>query len=82
MVLVHEYRIAMPVSVEEYRIAQVHNFLPKLSTHVFAQLYMIAKHSNQNTAKSEGILVLKNEPHSDPVHGQGQYTEKRILLGR
>lgn len=66
MVLVHEFRIAMPMSVEEYRVAQ---------------LYMIAKHSNQNTAKSEGILVLKNEPYVDPVHGQGQYTEKRILLG-
>lgn len=67
MVLVHEYRIPMPLSVAEYKTAQ---------------LYMIARHSNSSTSKSEGVRVLKNEPHTDPVHGAGQYTEKHIMLGR
>eukprot|EP00048_Salpingoeca_helianthica_P011288 m.161903 g.161903 ORF g.161903 m.161903 type:complete len:282 (-) comp15201_c3_seq8:3277-4122(-) len=66
MVLVHEYRIPMPLSVAEYKTAQ---------------LYMIARHSNGSTSKSEGVRVLKNEPYTDPVHGEGQYTEKHIMLG-
>uniref|UniRef100_A0A8C5U9M8 Phosphatidylinositol transfer protein N-terminal domain-containing protein n=1 Tax=Malurus cyaneus samueli TaxID=2593467 RepID=A0A8C5U9M8_9PASS len=30
--------------------------------------------------KGEGVEVVKNEPHEDPVHGPGQFTEKRVHL--
>lgn len=55
----------MPLTVEEYKIGQ---------------LYMIAKHSLEESAKGEGVEVVENRPHEDSVHGAGQYTEKRIYL--
>jgi len=63
--LVKEYRICMPLSVEEYKIGQ---------------LYMIAKHSLEQSQKGEGVEVIENKPHKDETHGSGQYTEKRIYL--
>jgi len=63
--LVKEYRICMPLSVEEYKIGQ---------------LYMIAKHSLEQSQKGEGVEVVENRPHEDPEHGSGQFTEKRIHL--
>lgn len=55
----------MPITVEEYKIGQ---------------LYMIAKHSHEQSQKGEGVEVVENRPHEDPVHGTGQYTEKRIHI--
>ncbi|GLH00383.1 Cytoplasmic phosphatidylinositol transfer protein 1 [Gryllus bimaculatus] len=65
MVLLKEYRICMPLSVEEYKIGQ---------------LYMIARHSNEQTDSGEGVEVVENVECEDPEHGKGQYTEKRIHL--
>jgi len=62
---VKEYRICMPITVDEYKIGQ---------------LYMIAKHSAEQSQKGEGVEVVENRPHSDPVHGDGQFTEKRIYI--
>jgi len=55
----------MPITVEEYKIGQ---------------LYMIAKHSMEQSQKGEGVEVVENRPHEDPVHGSGQFTEKRIYI--
>ncbi|XP_064414959.1 cytoplasmic phosphatidylinositol transfer protein 1-like [Latimeria chalumnae] len=63
--LVKEYRICMPLTVEEYRVGQ---------------LYTISKHSHEESEKGEGVEVVQNEPHKDPVHGEGQLTEKRVHL--
>ncbi|RUS90594.1 hypothetical protein EGW08_001682 [Elysia chlorotica] len=63
--LLKEYRICMPISVDEYRIGQ---------------LYMIAKHSSEQSESGQGVEVVKNEECSDPVHGSGRYTEKRVHL--
>ncbi|XP_069038558.1 cytoplasmic phosphatidylinositol transfer protein 1b [Lepisosteus oculatus] len=63
--LMKEYRICMPLTVEEYRVGQ---------------LYMISKHSSEQSGGGEGVEVVQNEPHSDAAHGLGQYTEKRIYL--
>eukprot|EP00058_Branchiostoma_floridae_P009867 XP_002595355.1 hypothetical protein BRAFLDRAFT_57486 [Branchiostoma floridae] len=63
--LMKEYRICMPLTVEEYRIGQ---------------LYMIAKHSQEQSMKGEGVEVVRNEPCEDEEHGRGRYTEKRIHL--
>ncbi|XP_061534601.1 cytoplasmic phosphatidylinositol transfer protein 1-like [Phycodurus eques] len=63
--LLKEYRICMPLTVEEYRIGQ---------------LYMISKHSHEQSDRGEGVEVVQNEPYEDPMHGQGQFTEKRVYL--
>ncbi|MEE6483125.1 hypothetical protein FKM82_013442 [Ascaphus truei] len=44
------------------------------------QLYMISKHSHEQSSDGEGVEVSINEPYEDPVHGKGQYTEKRLYL--
>ncbi|KAL8175037.1 UNVERIFIED_CONTAM: hypothetical protein K2H54_010220 [Gekko kuhli] len=58
-------RAEFPISLEGYRVGQ---------------LYTISKHSHQESDKGEGVEVVKNEPHEDPVHGPGQFTEKRVHL--
>lgn len=63
--LIKEYRICMPMSVEEYQLGQ---------------LYMIAKHSHEQSENGEGVEVIRNEVCTDPVHGIGRYTEKRVHL--
>ncbi|KAK2910143.1 cytoplasmic phosphatidylinositol transfer protein 1b [Channa argus] len=63
--LMKEYRICMPLTVDEYRIGQ---------------LYMISKHSCEQSDGGEGVEVVKNEPQIHPKHGPGQLTEKRIYL--
>ncbi|XP_035861845.1 cytoplasmic phosphatidylinositol transfer protein 1b isoform X2 [Sander lucioperca] len=63
--LIKEYRICMPLTVEEYRIGQ---------------LYMISKHSCEQSGGGEGVEVIKNESDTHPQHGPGQLTEKRIYL--
>ncbi|KAH8394894.1 hypothetical protein KR222_008858 [Zaprionus bogoriensis] len=65
MVLTKEYRVCMPLTVDEYKIGQ---------------LYMIARHSLEQSEEGEGVEVVENAPCEDAVHGQGQYTEKRIHL--
>jgi len=63
--LIKEYRIIMPMSTEEYRVAQ---------------LYMVAKFSREKSSEGEGIQVLKNEPYQDG-NSSGQFTHKKIYLG-
>ncbi|CAL8247319.1 unnamed protein product [Lota lota] len=63
--LLKEYRICMPLTVDEYRIGQ---------------LYMISKHSCEQSDGGEGVEVVQNEPELHPLHGLGQVTEKRIYL--
>jgi len=55
----------MPITLEEYKIGQ---------------LYMIAKHSAEESQKGEGVEVVENRPHLDEEHGEGQFTEKRIYI--
>lgn len=63
--LLKEYRICMPLTVDEYKIGQ---------------LYMISKHSHEQSDRGEGVEVVQNEPFEDPHHGNGQFTEKRVYL--
>ncbi|XP_058820597.1 cytoplasmic phosphatidylinositol transfer protein 1 [Topomyia yanbarensis] len=65
--LTKEYRICMPLTVEEYKIGQ---------------LYMIARHSLEQSDTGNGVEVIENKECLDPVHGKGQFTEKRIHLSR
>lgn len=43
---------------------------------------MIAKHCHEQSEAGEGVEVVHNVPHEDPVQGRGQYTEKRIYLNK
>ncbi|XKL60100.1 hypothetical protein PGB90_001116 [Kerria lacca] len=65
MVLIKEYRICMPLTVEEYKIGQ---------------LYMIARHSLEQSENGEGVETIINIPCEDEKYGEGQFTEKRIHL--
>nr|CDS34890.2 calpain (C02 family) [Hymenolepis microstoma] len=57
----------MPMTVEEYRIAQ---------------LYMIQKKSREeSTGDESGVEILKNEPYTDGPGGTGQYTFKIYHVG-
>jgi len=62
--LTKEYRIPLPLTVEEYQVAQ---------------LYMVSRISKQHTGNGEGIEILENKPFNDE-NGQGQYTHKIIHL--
>ena len=65
--MIKEYRIPLPMSVEEYRIAQ---------------LYMVAKFCREKSKPGEGVEIIKNEPFEDTEKGlKGQYTLKIIHLG-
>ncbi|RMZ94908.1 phosphatidylinositol transfer alpha isoform isoform X2 [Brachionus plicatilis] len=68
--LIKEYRVILPMTVEEYQVAQ---------------LWSVAKSSKENTGGGEGIVVLKNEPFNNKTdlfenYISGQYTEKIYKL--
>lgn len=57
-----EYRIPMPLGVDEYKTAQ---------------LYMIAKKSRlESEGEGNGVEIIKNEPYTEGPGGSGQYTDK------
>jgi len=58
--LIKEYRIVLPFTLDEYKRAQ---------------LYMVARVSKENTTNHEGIEIIKNEPYEDE-NGKGQFTHK------
>lgn len=62
-----EYRILLPLTVKEYRIAQ---------------LYMIQKKSRQESSSDgSGVEIIKNEPYTEGPGGSGQYTFKIYHIG-
>lgn len=78
--LVKEYRIILPLTVEEYQVAQ---------------LYTVAEASKQETGGGDGVEILVNEPFSttahspsppllngDPRYTSGQYTYKCYHLSQ
>ncbi|KAK2708512.1 protein retinal degeneration B-like isoform X2 [Artemia franciscana] len=65
--LTKEYRIPLPLTVDEYRIAQ---------------LYMIAKKSREEShGEGSGVEIIVNEPYGDGPGGNGQYTHKIYHVG-
>jgi len=74
----------MPITVEEVftnnnddtKDGDINNVVQ----YKIGQLYMIAKHSHEESQKGEGVEVVENRPHEDPEHGSGQFTEKRIYI--
>lgn len=65
--LIKEYRIPLPLTVEEYKIAQ---------------LYMIAKKSREESqGEGSGVEIIVNEPYNEGPGGKGQYTRKIFHVG-
>ncbi|KAL8151045.1 hypothetical protein V2J09_020853 [Rumex salicifolius] len=61
MVLIKEFRIVMPMSLEEYEIAQA---------------YTVIKLQQETATSTEGVDVLENQAFEDNVYGKGHYTSK------
>ncbi|KAF3942999.1 hypothetical protein CMV_030405 [Castanea mollissima] len=60
-----EFRIVMPMSLEEYHVAHT---------------YVVMKMSQQHTTGNEGVEVLENKDFEDDVLGKGRYTNKVYRL--
>ena len=69
MVLIKEYRIVMPFTVDEYRIGQ---------------LYSVARTQLMEVTEGDGagVEILENKPMVHPSMGAGQYTHKRYRIDR
>lgn len=59
--LIKEFRIVLPISVEEYQVGQ---------------LYAVAEASKNETGGGEGVEVLENKPYENEDGEKGQYTHK------
>ncbi|CAJ0579026.1 unnamed protein product, partial [Mesorhabditis spiculigera] len=65
--LIKEYRILLPLTVEEYRVAQ---------------LYMIQKKSRLDShGAGSGVEIITNRPYDSGPGGIGQYTYKIYHIG-
>lgn len=62
--LIKEFRIILPISVQEYEVAQ---------------LWSVAEASKNETGGGEGVEVIDNYPY-DNEKGKGQYTKKLYHL--
>lgn len=65
-----------------YNIKLIYFVLGFALQYRIGQLYMISKHSHEQSDRGEGVEVVQNEPYEDPNHGNGQLTEKRVYLNR
>jgi len=64
---IKEYRIPLPMSVDEYKVAQ---------------LYMIQKKSLQeSTGSGSAVEIIENKPYENGPGGSGQYTKKIFHIG-
>lgn len=68
--LIKEFRIVLPLTVEEYQIAQ---------------LWSVAESSKENTGGGEGIEIIANEPFANKLdlfknYTSGQYSHKLYKL--
>ncbi|XP_037694004.1 membrane-associated phosphatidylinositol transfer protein 1 isoform X2 [Choloepus didactylus] len=65
--LIKEYHIVLPMSLDEYQVAQ---------------LYMIQKKSREESSgEGSGVEILANQPYTDGPGGSGQYTHKVYHVG-
>ncbi|NWT20392.1 PITM1 protein, partial [Vireo altiloquus] len=66
--LIKEYHILLPMSLEEYQVAQ---------------LYMIQqkKSREESSGEGSGVEILANRPYTDGPGGSGQYTHKIYHVG-
>ena len=63
--IIKEYRIVLPMTVEEYQIAQ---------------LYAVAEASKNETGGGEGVKITKNEPYDNVPLLNGKFTKGQYTL--
>lgn len=61
MVVIREFRIPLPLTVDEYQVAQ---------------LYTVAEESKNETGGGDGVQVIENKPYKKDNGEEGQYTYK------
>lgn len=86
--LIKEYRIPLPLTVEEYRIAQLYMIQvgcePRDSNKPGLTLSHIAlqkKSREESSGEGSGVEIIVNEPYTDGPGGNGQYTHKIFHVG-
>lgn len=84
--LIKEYRIPLPLTVEEYRIAQL--YMIAVSSVVWRDLaqyfggfFSQKKSREESSGAGSGVEILINEPYTDGPGGKGQYTRKIYHVG-
>lgn len=83
--LIKEYRIPLPLTVEDYKIAQLYMIAVsvKYSTfHLSLLIWILKKKSKEESqGTGSGVEILKNEPYVEGPGGSGQYTYKIYHVG-
>lgn len=89
--LIKEYRIPLPLTVEEYRIAQLYMIavrnrikynIQKTDLMKMFFFFLIQKKSrDESKGAGSGVEILINEPYDDGPGGIGQYTRKIYHVG-
>ncbi len=81
---IKEYRILLPLSVAEYRIAQLYMIQVRDCTVVQTNISIMVfkkKSRMETSGVDSGVEILKNEPYTDGPGGNGQYTYKIYHIG-
>jgi membrane-associated phosphatidylinositol transfer protein len=85
--LIKEYRIPLPLTVEEYRIAQLYMIAVSIiskyrsSTAPLLADFSQKKSRDESKGAGSGIEIIVNEPYADGPGGCGQYTRKIYHVG-
>lgn len=87
--LIKEYRIPLPLTVEEYRIAQLYmiavSFNLCQANSIWNNLNFVfvkqKKSREESSGAGSGIEILVNEPYENGPGGNGQYTRKIYHVG-
>ncbi|CAG0887981.1 unnamed protein product [Cyprideis torosa] len=76
--LIKEYRIPLPLTISEYRIAQLYMIALYL---LFNRYNSQKKSRDESNGAGSGIEILVNTPYTDGPGGSGQYTHKIYHVG-
>ncbi|XP_011863209.1 PREDICTED: protein retinal degeneration B isoform X5 [Vollenhovia emeryi] len=83
--LIKEYRIPLPLTVEEYRIAQLYMIAVIIAInrpHREKGEWRFKKKSREESkGAGSGVEIIENEPYSNGPGGNGQYTHKIYHVG-
>lgn len=85
--LIKEYRIPLPLSVEEYRVAQLYMIAVSCrssppTASCLTSSHLQKKSREESEGDDSGVEILVNEPYTDGPGGSGQYTHKLYHVGR
>jgi len=88
--LIKEYRIPLPLTVEEYRIAQLFMIAVRLHNSCLLMTFQMLtisicilqkKSREESKGHGSGVEIIVNEPYENGPGGNGQYTRKIYHVG-